>query len=108
MSNHGDTGYHDGSSKEFISKSICQTYGNTNCDEYGNSYKMVSDCEILKRTNTSDIKPDDNGNMDACSMPNIRIFNKRKSKRQDRTEYNDKDPGSSSKYTATTITRNFV
>ena len=61
---------------------------------------MVSDCEILKRTNTSDIKPDNDGNMAACSMPNIRIFNRRKSKRQDRTECNDNDPGSLSRYTA--------
>ena len=98
MSNHGDTGYHDGSSKEFISNRTSQKYGNTNCDEYGNSDKIVSDYEILKRTNTSNIKPENNGNMAACSMPNIRTFIKRKSKRQDRTECNDNDPVNLSKY----------
>ena len=61
---------------------------NTNCDEYGNSDKIVSDYEILRLSDTSNINPDNNSNMAACSMPNIRIFNKRKSKRQDRTECN--------------------
>ena len=54
----------------------------------------------MKRTDTSNIKPENDGNMGACSMPNIRIFNKRKSKRQDLTECNDNNRGSLSKYNA--------
>ena len=99
MSNNGDTGYRNGSSKEFISNSTSQKYGDTNCDEYGYD-KIVSDYEILKRTDTSNIKPENDGNMGACSMPNIRIFNKRKSKRQNRLECNDNAPGSLSKCNA--------
>ena len=99
MSNNGDTGYRNGSSKEFISNSTSQKYGDTNCNEYGYD-KIVSDYEILKRTDTSNIKPENDGNMGACSMPNIRIFNKRKSKRQDLTECNDNNRGSLTKYNA--------
>ena len=99
MSSNGDTGYRNGSSKEFISNSTSQKYGDTNCDEYGYD-KIVSDYEILKRTDTSNIKPENDGNMGACSMPNIRTFNKRKSKRQNRTECNDNNRGSLSKYNA--------
>ena len=54
---------------------------------------------MLKLTDTSNIKQN-NGNMSAFSMPNIRVFNKRKSKRQDRMEFNDNDPASVSKYNA--------
>ena len=100
MGNNGETGYHDGSSKEFISKSTSQKYSNTHCDEYGNSEKIVSGYEVLKRTDTSNIQTENDGNMAACSMPNIRIFNKRKSKRQNRLECNDNAPGSLSKCNA--------
>ena len=99
MSNNGDTGYHNGSSKEFISNNTSQKYGDTNCDEYGYD-KIVSDYEILKLTDTSNIKPENDGNMGAYSMPNIRTFNKRKSKRHDRSQRNDNYPCSLSKYNA--------